>query len=151
MNSFLDFEFYRLPNQTYSMARLAGKGQAKLLSLYRTTPERQAEAQSYLITILEAVGYAPALTQTYLYPLLPQEQLQLVPMLQALQITKVLLFGSSLSELGIHIRCRPYEAVRWNGCLFLESDALLDIQREREAGGKAMAGALWKALKQHYS
>lgn len=150
MDTFLDFTLYSSSDPEQPVGQYEGAGTAGLLALYRAVEQPEA-ARDYLLTILEAVGYTPALKSCYLYALPSKQPPSFRRFVQELEVTRFLLFGDSFGALGLHLEMAPYEAVHWNGLVLLTADPLLEIQREREAGGKAKAGALWKALKTHFA
>ena len=150
MSSYLEFDLFAIPDPEPALHRLEGESRRGLLAIYQATAAEKEPMRDYLVTILEAAGYKPALNTAALLRLDAEEDLDLAAICRRGGFRAVLLFGLEPRRLGVHLRLPAYTAVKVNELTLLWSDSLQDIQAERQAGGREKAGALWQALKQYF-
>jgi hypothetical protein len=147
MHHYFDFDLTRLGPAAEQRARLRGTGQNGLLVIFQTSPEQVAEEQAYLEKILEASGFPTPAETCYLLPVYADEAVDLLELRLEEPVRQVVLLGVAPARCGFSLRETAYQPHRLNRRTYLFGDSVADIHAERQAGGKAMSGKLWRALK----
>jgi hypothetical protein len=147
MSHYLDFDLYGLGPSSAQRDRIAGAGGQGVLVVFQTEPDHLAEEQAYLEKILAASGFADPAVSCYLLPLFDEEAVDWIELQLATPPQHLVFLGIAPARGGLAVRTGPYQLIRLNGRIFLFGDSVADIYAERQSGGKAKSGALWRALK----
>jgi hypothetical protein len=137
---------FAIPENDQFEDRLLGANAKQLLLLF-DAGDKVEELQSFLAKILQAIQL-DLLRDALQLRLLPHESLQLAAVLHNRNCHVAIIFGHPLSQLGLHLELPLYYPTLHQGITYLLTDPLLDIQQERQNGGKKMSGALWSALRE---
>ena len=139
-----NFDLFAISDPKPFLKRGKGKGEKGILAIY-VAETSDPELESFLKKVLAAANIKLE-NEVWLLHLHPGEHPSLSALRQAWPFSHVLAFGLSPGEAGIHFHCPAYVPMTIQGITYLFADLLRTIQEERQAGGKKMAGQLWKAL-----
>lgn len=141
---FIDFPIFRIPEFQIQRDRCRGENEKKVLVLAPSDEDTEV-LQTFLTKILGAAGL-DLQKDVLLFPVFSDEDLHLRSIIQQEDIQTVVSFGIAPSKLGVHTAMARYQPVAVGGRRLLFAHSLLEIQEERQKGGKEKAGALWRAL-----
>ena len=144
---YFDFDLFRLGPNSSQRERLNPAESARLLVAFQTSPEQAAADQAYLEKILAASGFDQPAASCLLLPVYGKEALDLNELRLPATVTALVFLGLSTDRCGFALRIQDYELCRLNRRTLLFGDSVAAIHAERQAGGKAMSGKLWRALK----
>lgn len=142
---FIDFAILNVPEKDHLADQLRGQNQQHVLVVFHDTDENE-ELAVFLGKIFAAVQI-DLHKDTILLKLTSFERFSFAGLRQMQDIQTVILFGIHPEQLGVQFVTPPYHPIRHENITFLFADDLQAIFAERQAGGKQMSGALWKALK----
>lgn len=146
---FYDFDIIRQPSlSTSEEGSLNDKksDEATLMVLLLAGDDRQA----FLFNVLKAAGYtAPEKEVVFVELASTHTALDLATLLlrQSKKLKKVMIFGLSPKQLGLHFNVGLYVPVEVNNYTFLLADDLSVIRDEKSTGNTKKAGALWNSVK----
>ncbi|MEM6877874.1 MAG: hypothetical protein AAF544_04900 [Bacteroidota bacterium] len=151
--SFIDFPIIDLPDIQETLTHLSAQGlkldvadgPRSVLVLY--APDG---ASDFLLDVLRACGYSEPEKQAWLIPWPTGQLLDLSALRDHLTCNRIILFGQSLPELGLHLNLASYSPVQLGKQCYLKADSLATIRDEKAAGNTRKAAALWQALKTHF-
>lgn len=145
-NLFFDFDLFVVPERDQHTINAQGQGSKRLLVVFEPNDEPE-ELSRFLAKVLQAAKIDMN-EDAYLLPLHVEEKLNLSAFCQDKDIRQVIIFGLSPDNLGLHYNYKRYTPFVFRNRTYLIADSLPAIYEERQAGGKRMSGALWKALKE---
>ncbi len=143
---FLDFDIVDVPEKELQKPLFWGKNEKGILIIVEQSAEQEA-LNAFVEKILAAVQldlYRDAL----LLALTPDDRVSFAALCQTYDIRYCINFGIADRRMGLGFLWKPYQSLLHEGRYFLLADALPMIYEERQQGGKAMSGALWRALQQ---
>lgn len=129
-----------------ALAKLGPAQDLELLVVYHGELERRA----YLGRILGAAGYDEPGSQLHLLEWPAGEALDLASLMRRLGVSKVILFGYELGDLGLHLQVANYFPILIGGTTYLVADSLEFIEQAKDGGDNRPAGALWNAIKSSF-
>ena len=142
--SFFDFKIVAVPDQEATSIPFEGENRQHALVICQAAGE-QGELQDFLGKILGAVNLDIKKDVTLLF-ITPGADLSLSRLARELPAEKVLVFGISPRRLGLQFEAPPYLPLTLGNTSYLFADDLMEIYKERRAGGRKRAAALWQAL-----
>jgi hypothetical protein len=148
MAHYLDFDLFRLGPSADQRDRLTGAGRTGLFVAFQTTPQDLTTEQPYLEKILDASGFPNPAESCLLLPVYAEEAIDLSELRLPATVRQFAFLGIPPQRCGFTLRAQPYRPVSLNNRLFLFGDSVATIHAERQAGGKAKSGALWRALQE---
>jgi hypothetical protein len=137
LSDFLNFDIYQLQNNADNLEIIHDNNARHTLILMTSKDKEQLD---FLGKILKAVQYD--ITQDVLLISLPQEtQIDLTKMMRDVDISRVILFGIPLKDIGIHYNLPNYRPVTINSKTFLLAEKLGQI-----SNNQLKKKDLWNAL-----
>ena len=137
LSDFLNFDIYQLQNNADNLEIIHDNNARHTLILMNSKDKEQLD---FLGKILKAVQYD--ITQDVLLISLPQEtQIDLTKMMRDVDISRVILFGIPLKDIGIHHNLPNYRPVTINSKTFLLAEKLGQI-----SNNQLKKKDLWNAL-----
>ena len=140
MNSFLNFQLIGQPDPNDLPAEMTASADKELLIVFQ-------DNLPFLERILGAAGYTNPADQLHLLAWNNDDgALDLAGLARQLQVSKVILFGQNLPQLGLHFQLTNFFPADIAGKKFLVAPSLAEIKSAKEAGNNGPAGSLWKAI-----
>ncbi len=143
--TFLDFPLYAVPDPSQTPAAPRGAGKRDIWALFDPAPEDPAEIENFLAKVFGAAKVDFEQDTKYI-SLTSSVPISFSQFPDAVGAKYVFLFGIEGQRVGLHFQLPPYQPVRFGSAVYLMADPIAAIYRERQEGGKAMSGKLWKAL-----
>jgi hypothetical protein len=140
-----DFNLFPLSEPSDIQKRLKGSNKKRVFIVVNW--EEGTEVLEPFLSKVLAAAQIGLYEDVLLLSITPDEHIGLHPLLSDNEIHHVLIFGPYLQQLGLNFRAMPYQPVKIEDRIFLQTDSLKAIFEERQSGGKEKAGALWKNLK----
>lgn len=146
---FLDFAIINVPESGDLSDQLYGQNRRNVLVVFQCDANNE-ELEDFLGKILAAVQL-DLKKDTALLKLTANQRFSFSGLRRTYDFKTVIAFGISAGRMGVQFTTPLYQPVQHEGTTFLFSDDLEKIYEERQAGGKKMSAALWKALKEIFS
>lgn len=141
MPTFPNLHLIGLPDNAAALAALDASAGHELLVLYDGNLD-------FLARVLNAAGYDSPAEQLHLLEWTQEKGgLDLSALIRQLGVSKVILFGQRLPDLGLHFLEYPYAPVEVAGCRYLVAQSVDVIAQAKANGNNKPAGALWGSIK----
>jgi len=140
-NTFVDYKLFVVPEAADFAESCSGPDNAWVLVVQKAD-EQSERLQSFLQKIMSAVQIdlqTDALTLT----VTPEKAYSFAQLAQTREISKILLFGTPLVQLGLHFDLPSYWVAEVQGRQFLAVDELDTISQDTKR-----KAALWKCLQE---
>lgn len=144
VNLFPDISLIAQPEDDALDLQLSPRTDLDLLVVYDSE-------RPFLERVLAAAGYDAPTHQLHLLRWTADDGgLLLAQAIRRLSIKKVILFGQSLPDCGLHFNVAPYFPVTVAGVVYLVVPSVKSIAEAKAQGDNGPAGALWRAIKQQF-
>ncbi len=143
MKTFPDVKLVHLPDEACEFASWVPDERKCVLILYD-------DRLPFLLKVLQAAGYEEPEEEIYLVRWRADESLDLTALATRLQVEKIVLFGQSLSSLGLHFTAADYFPIEVGGRTYMTCESLTRIESAKDEGNNKPAGALWRGIQQAF-
>ncbi len=113
--------------------------------LFESDPADAEALSGFLDKVLQAVKI-DRMADAKTVVITPKQSISLTRLECFAQCRYLIFFGATPRQLGLNLQLTDYQPTEFTGRQLLRADALSAIMQERQDGGKAMSGKLWKAL-----